>query len=292
MMQRSRATRRICSLPAALRLLAALPMAAAMPAVAKPWKSETDAIGSLWAVNQRPTLWSVDLCDNFGNMPVNVQAVATNTASGLPVLQVRVGNPQLTDNVAAIARALLGVDLGNNAVNQFIPDDPNPNGPILTNAQFWDDNLRSAHTNGNGYLPAPNFATLVNPPNNCPASLAAALGPARANRRETLDDLNAAALTNKQRWHCYAHRFQDPANNNNAPPPGFVEVTHFEFPDPFSQYPLAEVSGRFVFDYTQGRVYYTPAHYHLWNKKDFSPVQDGVQPDAGSVCNPFFQIVP
>ena len=271
-----------------LALAALLPLIAAQPAAADSWDDQTDAITKLWGgrlTGNRP--WPVASCDNFAGLAAQVQAVSTNTVSGLVVPQISVASTRLTDNVAATARALLNTDLTATAVGAFIPVDTNANGPIDMNLQFWGANLRSSHANNANRLPATN-SNLPDPPLNCPAGLAA------LNRDQVLTALDQApvnaALTNRVKWHCYAHRFRMVGDVDNGIP-GFVEITHFEHLGA-SQYTYAASRGRFVFDYFNKRLYYTPAHYYVWAKANFAPVADDPAPAANSFCNPFFEIVP
>jgi hypothetical protein len=262
---------------------------ATSPAAADSWDSQTDAITKLW--NGRLTNgrgWPVGSCDNYNGLPPQVQEVTSNTQSGLVVPQLTIRSQRLTNNVAAIARALLGTDLTSSAQNAFFPTDPDADGPIVMNDAFWAANLRSSHADEFHRLPAPGGA-LPDPPQNCPAGLAV-LG-----RLDTLRALNSApvnvALTNRVKWHCYANRYRM-VGDVDVGIPGFVEITHFEYGGQASQYPYAESRGRFVFDYVNKRVYYTPAHYHPWYKANFNPVGDGDHPGANTTCNPFFEIVP
>jgi hypothetical protein len=295
---------------------AILPVAAAPPAMARAWTDTVDAITRLWNINQAPNAWLVANCNNKTAMPQNVQALAVTPGSGYVILKVPVTSTELTDNLRSLARALLNIsptNNGNNAQNAFYPTDPDQNPPITMNADFWEANARSAHVNGDGYLPTVDLGNLVNPPVNCPANIAPKPNANRSlsgllNRRQTMDALSTAALTNQQRWHCYSFRFADPkaqwvtppkSKKKNAPEPvpqppvpvGYVEITHFEKPQTQGgQYPEANASGRLVYDYVQGLVYYTPAHYAPWFKANFNPVGKNDDFSKATACSPFVQI--
>lgn len=283
MTRRHRALRQMRKIGHALPLLCMLSLAAAWPAAADTWNDPTDAITKLWGGRQAAgNNWPVASCDNFAALPKAVQTFTSDTGAGLVVPKLRVGYETLTDNVRAIGRALLNTPLQHAAANAFLPTDINPNGPIVMNQQFWAANLRSSHADNLHRLPAPG-GKLPDPPKNCPALAA-------LNRDATLAALQAAPnLTNQQKWHCYAHRFRMVGKVDNGIP-GFVEITHFEFLGA-SQYAYAESRGRFVFDYVNGRLYYTPAHYQRWSKQSFAPVDDQPPPAANSTCSPFFEIV-
>jgi hypothetical protein len=288
MFQRLRAARTVWGL--ALLLVAAGP--AAVPAAADDWADMTDAITKLWGARQGAGGgWPVTACDNYNGIAALAQASVTNTGSNLVVPQVRVTKSVLTTNVATIAKAFLAVNVADNVATHFLPKNVVQGSNLQLNLQFWGNNMRSAHANENRYLPAANLARLTTPPVNCPAGITSDRG-----RRRVLGLLHAAqGLTNEQKWHCYSHLF--PATDRqDAVPTGLVEITHAEPAGNASQYAYAGQAGRFVFDYTQRRVYYTPTHYHLWKKNNFTAVTDQEIRDntvaAGSTCNPFFEFVP
>jgi hypothetical protein len=282
---------------AAVSLALALQVTAIAPAAADTWTDKVDAVSKLWNARQRPAgagQWPVTSCGNWAGLPPEVQAVATSTVSGLVVPKVKVTESRLTDSVRSIARALLSTDL--DATDNFLPNDPSADRKISFSAQFWGENLRSTHADANNRLPPPVLGTLQDPPQNCPAGIGALVGSGLAPitvKLSVIQALIAPQLTNKVKWHCYAGQFRHVGINDYGVR-GFIEFSHFEY---FStvvprQYPNPGDSARYIFDYTQKRVYFTPTHYERWSNIDWTQVADTAAPAANTACNPFFEMVP
>jgi lysophospholipase L1-like esterase len=276
-------------------LALALQVTVIAPAAADSWTDKVDAVSKLWNARQRPAgagQWPVTSCDNWAGLPAEVQAVASNTTSGLVVPKVKVTESRLTDSVRSIARALLAINLDDTASAGFLPNDPGADRKITYNVQFWAQRVRTTHADTNNRLPAPVIGALQDPPQYCPATLVANM--TKLAVLEALRDAPVSAnRTNKVRWHCYANQFRT-VGINDLGIKGFVEMSHFEFNSKAApaQYPNPGDSARYIFDYTQKRVYFTPTHYERWSKTDWSQVADNAAPAANTTCNPFFELVP
>ena len=116
----------------------------------------------------------------------------------------------------------------------------------------------------------------------------------QAGREEILKQLQKdEELTNTQKWDCYSERFFDP-NARSEETTGYVELTHP--PEKPGDYDKALQIGRIVFDYVNGRVFYTPTHYHptkaLGETYESSAHNTCDWPlKEGGCANPFFEIV-
>lgn len=246
------------------------------------WATTSEAIENLWQARfptQRP--WRVTDADNYDNLSDAAQEYATNTESGLVIPSLSYRHPNLTLGLKELAWALLTYDpYGNN----FIPvgEGEAPSEQFEFNTRFWAEQLRSPHGNARNHLPTINHDVTTE---DCPADIAETAG------REAVLILLAQfdGVTNRQRWHCYANRFSTVGQNTIALT-GYVEVTQIEY---MGAYDHAASDGRIVYDYIQGRVFYTPAHYRQWKKADFSPDMTGGYgcTPAGTCASPFFEII-
>lgn len=249
------------------------------------WTSPQDAVGQLWSARlPLGASWTPAQCSNYAALPQAVQGAVSSTQSGLVIPRVKLNRAVLTNGLRQMATALLvNYPLGQAQANIFYPGN-DVDGPLNMTPAFWAEQARSPHGNERNHLPTINLGNL---------NLAQCPDLANVQGRQTvMDTLNAANLTNRQRWHCYANRFRTVGGAQIALT-GYVEITQAEYPAD-NQYAYAASDGRLVFDYVNGRVFYTPAHYKQWKKTDFAPDQTGGYgcTPAGSCCNPFFELVP
>ncbi|SOC15147.1 hypothetical protein [Thalassospira xiamenensis] len=252
------------------------------PALAD-WQDQQDAIHQLWDARApvgHTQNFPANQCDNWAALPQNVQAVSTQTGSGLVVPSVSAANNALTDGLRQMAQSLHAYNTALTNVGTFYPAEVD--GPFLMDAAYWQGAGRSPHGNALDHLPQINLAGLDN--NTCPAGLA------NMNRQQVMDALNQTNnISNSQRWHCYSNRFST-VGQDHIPLTGYVEFTQQEY----NGYAYAAADGRIVYDYVNNLVYFTPAHYRQWKKADFAQDMTGNYgcTPGGTCCDPFFKIVP
>ena len=259
----------------------------ASTAAAPKWTNPTDAIGQLWGArltNGGP--WPLEKTNNYNALDPRVKEVSTNTASGLVIPSISINHPNLTDGLKQMSWALLTYNLNTQQTGQFIPQGvgvpPAEPFPRL-DANFWADLLRSPHANERNHLPNLNI-----PPNFDVRQCPNLKDMSRLDVLNTLD--RTANITNQFRWHCYADRFKQ-VGGQIIPLTGYIEITQNE--DYLNQYDYARSDGRIVFDYINGRVFYTPAHYKQWKTANFAPDETanyGCTP-PNTCANPFFELV-
>ncbi len=278
------------------------------------WDSVNGAITSLWNARltyNRPWVW--------GTLNQNLDATISGNIdkgrglAGHPppansiylIPKVSIRSTSLPRGLHHLAAALLTYDRAQAAVGHFYPtytdgseNDHLFNTPVSYNATytaFFGTGTRSRHDNDAGYLPAVAVPA-------CPAPAAAAVTAAWGNGvGAAMNALNNfAGITNAQRWQCYAQRAAPPGVNVFNAASGYMEFDH---PDQYGAGFAHEFSdsnnGRIVYDYVNGKVYYTPTHYRPSYYLGGNPNQGGnltVSPNNlcpdGQVCaSPFFEIV-
>ncbi|PTB86319.1 hypothetical protein C9939_03690 [Pseudidiomarina aestuarii] len=268
-----------------LGLVLTLPLA--IPVMAQnQWADPQDAIGQLWsgrAPNGASHTFPVNQCDNWAALPQNVQAVSTQTLSGLVVPSVSATRAVVTNGLRQMAQSLHAYNVAQVAAGNFYP--AAVNGPFAMGPAYWQGAVRSPHGNAVDHLPRIALGGL-----NTAACPNYAGNP---NQQQTMDALdNLAGISNSQRWHCVAHRFSV-VGGAAVPLTGYIEFTQQEYPAD-NQYAYANSDGRIVYDYVNNLVYFTPAHYRQWKKADFSMDMTGNYgcTPGGTCCDPFFKIVP
>lgn len=93
------------------------------------------------------------------------------------------------------------------------------------------------------------------------------------------------------KWLCYSSRFT--ANEHQANPNGYIELNH----------PNGDANARLIFDYINGKLYYTPTHYSPTRSKNednedvfTTYVLENTIPRyqcrvAGACNSPYFEII-
>lgn len=287
------------------------------------WNSRELAVAALWGERQlhgRDWAWGTTYRDLD---PAIRGAIAIGarqqSASGAGIRdtvylvpQVPIRSSQLPRALHHLAAALLGpgqgtvgFDLGyvDGSHNDFILNTagepvPGPNGSYLkTYRAFVETGSRSRHDNGLGYLPA------LAPP-ACPAGAAKASAtawsqgdkarPARARAMDALDAYRPA-LTNVEKWHCLAVLAVPPQKANSGKAVGAVGYIELDHPDGVVKREFSDSNdGRVVYDYVNGRVFYTPTHYRPTYKDGTGAIrvsEDNACPTGQTCASPFFEIV-
>ncbi|AUG54260.1 hypothetical protein [Thalassospira marina] len=259
----------------------------AYPALAEDkWLDPQDAIAQLWSGRApvgQGAQWPVNQCNQWDALPADIQAVSTNTDSGLVIPSVDVNRAVLTNGLQQMAKSLLAYDLSTMEAGHFYPP-ADIDGPFILDPEFWQDAARSPHGNALDHLPVLDTSGFNN-------ELHMTEVLKTQNRAEVMNTLNATpGMTNSQRWNYYAARFAK-VGQDTIPLTGYVEFTQME--DQWdNQYSFAAADGRIVYDYINNKVYFTPAHYKQWKQADFKPDDTpayGCTPE-GTCCDPFFQI--
>ncbi|MET0264921.1 MAG: hypothetical protein ABW202_04845 [Duganella sp.] len=281
------------------------------------WNSQADAVQKLWDARltyNRPWQWGTlnqnlhgDISNNIhkgsglamGRPPQNTP----NSVYLIPKVSIRSG--QLPRALHHLAAALLTYP-SNTAGAPFYPAYTDSEGldylantdyqRVGTYREFIASGTRSRHDNAMGYLP-----TVALPA--CPAPVTAAITTAwnagtagNPGTRQAKDALNAggamAAYTNAVKWHCYAMRAAPPNSAVFNQAAGYMEFDHPDGPPSGREYSDSN-EGRVVYDYINGRVYYTPTHYRP-SYRDGNTLQVSINnncPDGRTCISPFFEIV-
>jgi hypothetical protein len=310
---RWRALRSTSTFATALFVFLTLPHYGMVPAAADDWIDKVDAVTKLWNARQRPVgndTWPITKCDKWdgeNGLTQDEKLVASSTVSGLVVPKVKITDSGLTDYVQSIARAFLDPNYNLDGTDNFLPKDTSRNARLTYNTDFWAENLRSTHQDTDQRLPAPALGTLDQSLNLCPAELKKAPAVLVRHKLPALRLLQSATntdLTNKIRWHCYTNAFNtvEIHDVNSKQPtyktygtPGFVELKYWERQTALQYKSEAgRESARYVFDYTQKRLYFTATHYEPWYKENMTQVPENTDlaTYATKVCNPFFELVP
>jgi hypothetical protein len=281
------------------------------------WGAETAAVQTLWNARltyNRPWVWGT----TNANLDPTIGA-SINRGSGLtaaPPLQLTASSIYLIPKVSIrsaslprglhhLAAALLTANPGNTAPLGFYPAYTD-NGGIATllntagtalgaYAPYLHAHTRSRYDNVTGYLPA--VATPVCPPAvtvlvTTQWNAGTAANPAKQLVMNALNAMPALpAVTNAQKWHCFAMRAAPPGITLFNVASGYIELDH---PDgAMAEYTFAAPRGRLVYDYVNGRVFYTPTHYYpTYFAAGVLTVSANYNCPVATVCaNPFFEIV-
>ena len=272
------------------------------------WDSINDAINGLWNARLtygRPWNWGTleaNLDPAIGNnidkgSGLNAHPATPTSVFLIPKVSIR--SVSLPRGLHHLAAALLTYDRAQVGAGHFYPayTDASHNNSVFntpvsyhaTYVNFFATGTRSRHDNGNGYLPAVAVPA-------CPAPVAATVNAAWANGAAAVMTAldNQAGASNAQRWQCYAQRAAPPGIAIINAASGYMEFNH---PDATGAGNAREFSdsnnGRIVYDYVNGKVYYTPTHYRPSYKQAgvLSVSQDNNCPANQTCASPFFEIV-
>lgn len=290
------------------------------------WNNRQDAIRKLWRARiSDGKSFPIRKCNSWGQLNAFQRRFASynpQSMDHLVIPWVNVNHNNLTPRVAQMGQILLRYV--QNRLRQQSTQDPRgwlPVSPLnIATIDFWKQTatkgLREAHGNGRRVLPNPvtvfgqgNIpAWFSNPamnqqtnlPGYCPPNLRNPPGAEGHNnilpyQITLLHNYHAAGLTNQMKWHCYAFLQPPPALAPN-PGHGFIEITGVQ---EFANYGDSIAEGRFVFDYLNGHVYYSPIHYRQWKKGLTNPAEQFAPDDSqhntcatpGACCTSFFRLV-
>lgn len=272
------------------------------------WNSVNDAVNGLWNARltyNRPWTWgtlaanldpaisqNIDKGSRWNNNPPTPTSVYL-----IPKVSIR--STSLPRGLHHLAAALLTYNRAQVAPGHFYPTytDGSENTLVLntpasfsvTFPAFFNAHTRSRHDNDAGYLPA-----VVTPA--CPAPAAAVVTGAWANGAQAVMHAldTQAGITNAQRWQCYAQRAAPPGVAIVDAAGGYMEFDHPDYIGAGQAHEFSDANnGRIVYDYVNGKVYYTPTHYRPSYKAGavltISPNNDC--PGGQTCASPFFEIV-
>ena len=303
-----------------LTVLLLLALGAVLPASAQPpcpppnaawvcWDMQPSAVQSLWNARKLyGATWAPGA--TYANLAPAIRdriAIGAGRGTNLQatpdsvylIPQVDVGTANLPRALHQVASALLRLDTGNAKFYPSYTDSAGKSrivnsvgGEIGTYIAFLGAGTRSRHDNALRYLP-----TVVVPA--CPAAVGAAVttawnrvDPATSAKARALDALNQqSGNTNRAKWHCLAMRAAPPGVTDFTTASGYMEFDH---PDGADREYRESNEGRIVYDYVNGRVYYTPTHYRPTWRDATGAVQlspDNRCPLTRTCASPFFELV-
>lgn len=273
------------------------------------WDLQQDAVQSLWNARKlNGAAWAFGT--TYANLaPATRDRIAIGAGRGgnlqatpdsvYLIPQVDVGTANVPRALHQVASALLRLDTGNAKFYPSYTDSAgksrivNSNGDeIGSYIDFLGAGTRSRHDNALRYLP-----TVAVPA--CPPAVGAAVTTAwnRVDPTTTAKIRALAALnqqsgnTNRAKWHCLAMRAAPPGSTDVASASGYMEFDH---PDGANREYRESNQGRIVYDYVNGRVYYTPTHYRPTWRSPTGTVQlspDNNCPTGNPCASPFFELV-
>lgn len=298
----------------ALALLPAVAHAQYDPpnAVYATWASKEAAVQSLWDARKRfGAIWNPGTAYAALDPAIrNKIAIGSGRGSNVQatpdsvylIPQVDIRSPSLPRALHHVAAALLRYDPGNAKFYPSYTDSQNRQVVVSTTGvelgsyiAFLAGGTRSRHDNLMKYLPD---VTVPDCPSGVGAAVAAAWNRANAQQTSTkaamLDALNGqSGNTNRQKWHCLAMRAVPPNSTDTARAFGYIEFDHPDGPGGQREYTESN-DGRIVYDYVNGRVYYTPTHYRPTYRDATGALrisENNQCPERQICASPFFEIV-
>lgn len=273
------------------------------------WDMQPDAVRSLWNARKlNGAAWT------FGTTYANLAratrdriAIGAGRGGNLQatpdtvylIPQVDVGTANLPRALHQVASALLRLDTGNAKFYPSYTDSAGKSRIVNSNGNeigayiaFLGTGTRSRHDNALRYLP--DVAVPACPPAVGTAVNAAwnRVDPATSAKARALEALNQqSGNTNRAKWHCLAMRAAPPNSTDFASASGYMEFDH---PDGANREYRESNEGRLVYDYVNGRVYYTPTHYRPTWRDANGAVQLSANnscPEGRSCASPFFELV-